>query len=142
MKALAALFLPLLLAQSPPAPVIPEGIHTPASGRETICGITAASALDFKHQVTTSPKAKKVTETSEFVGYEGPEDMTLWVFSKPGATAYPLATCRSVYVENGATYMGRKMRCDDTRERCDRAFLEFQSLDQKAKDAVHARMSK
>jgi hypothetical protein len=138
MKRIVALVLsPLLLAQTSP-PLVPEGVHELANGPANYCGITAASAADFERQVMASAKAVKTTETDQFVAYEGPKEMTMWVFSKPGATAYPLATCRYLTVENGATYMGREMRCDDTRERCDRAFLEFRELDEQAKRSIQS----
>ena len=135
---LALVFSPVLLAQNAP-PLVPEGVHKLADGPATYCGITASSAADFQRQVIASPRAKKITETDQFIGYDVPDDLTMWAFAKPGATAYPLATCRYVYVENGTTYMGREMRCDDTRERCDRAFLQFQELDEQAKQSIQGR---
>ena len=137
-RPLFLVFAPFLLAQTSP-PLVPEGIHRLANGSVTYCGVTAASAADFQHQVTASPSAKKITETDQFVGYEGPAELTVWVFTKPGATAFPLATCRYVELKDGATYMGRNLRCDDTRERCDRAFLEFQKLDEAAKRSIQNR---
>ena len=117
------------MAQSEPAPIVPEGIHSDANGPETICGITAASAQDFERQVKASRKAKYNNETDRYVTYDGPMPMTLWAFAKPTNFAYPVATCMRVYVEGGQTYTERKMRCDASRDECDRAFVEFQQLD-------------
>ena len=128
------------MAQTAPTPLVPEGVHSLANGRETICGVTAASAQDFEQKVKASPNAHYSTETDRFVVYEGPEKLTQWVFAKPANLAYPLATCRRVYVQDGATYMGRQMRCDATRDDCDRAFLEFKALDEQAKQSVQSKV--
>ena len=136
MRRLLLFLAPLLMAQNSPMPQVPEAIHSLAKGPETFCGVTASSAQDFERQVKVSANAKRVTDTDRFTAYEGPAEMTVWVFAKPTNSAYPLATCRYVYVKDGATYMGRKMRCDDTRERCDRAFIEFNELDQHAAASV------
>jgi hypothetical protein len=129
-KALLVL-VPLLMAQKGPAPLVPEGIHSLANGSETICGITAASAEEFAAKVKLSPKAKYNNETDRYVTYQGPMPLTLWAFAKPSNFAYPVATCMRVYVEGGQTYTERKMRCDASREACDRTFLEFRELDKK-----------
>jgi hypothetical protein len=122
-------FAPLLMAQNVPAPLVPEGVHSLAKGPETICGVTGASARDFESKVKSSPKAKYNNETDRYVTYEGPMPMTLWAFAKPSNFAYPVATCMRVYVEGGQTHTERTMRCDGSREACDRTFLEFRGLD-------------
>jgi hypothetical protein len=129
----------LLMAQSNPL-IVPEGTHSLADGPETICGITAASAEDFERQVRASPSAQLYMETEEFVVFEGPQEMSQWVFAKPTYFAFPLATCRRIDVENGSTYMHRAMRCDDTRDDCDRAFLQFQDMDAKARQSVQSKV--
>ena len=67
--------------------------------------------------------------------------MTLWAFAKPTNFAYPLVTCVRVFEKDGAVYMDRKMRCDASREQCDRAFLEFQELDTQNRQQIEARVS-
>ena len=121
----------LLMTQSdaPSQPLVPEGVHSLASGPETICGITGSSAADFEAQVKRAANAKYNNETDRYVTYEGPMPLTLWAFAKPSNSTYPLATCMRVYVEDGQTYTERKMRCDASRGACDRAFLEFKELD-------------
>lgn len=125
MRRISAVLLgSLLMAQANP---VPEGVHTLADGPETICGITGASAQDFERQVKAAGQYNN--ETDRYATYEGPVSMTLWAFAKPSNFAYPLATCMRVFVKDGRTLMERKMRCDSTREACDRAFLEFDELD-------------
>jgi hypothetical protein len=127
------LLLAATLAASPPqlaaAQLVPEGIHSMADGPETICGVTGKSAQDFEREVKTSQAARYNNETDRYVTYEGPIPMTLWAFAKPDNFAYPLATCIRIYEEKGAVLAERKMRCDATREQCDRAFIEFDELD-------------
>jgi hypothetical protein len=94
---------------------------------ETICGITGASAEDIERQVKTA--AQYNNETDRYVTYVGPMSLTLWAIAKPSNFAHPLVTCMRIYVEDGKTFMQRKMRCDATREACDRAYLEFARLD-------------
>jgi hypothetical protein len=123
------IFSPLLMAQTNP-PVVPEGIHSLANGPETICGITASSAEEFELKVRASPTASYNNETDRYVTYEGPMARTLWAFAKPSNFAYRLATCVRVFDKDGSVMMERQMRCDSTRELCDRAFLEFDELDE------------
>jgi hypothetical protein len=132
MKHLGLLFaaiLPISVPGAGSAQVVPEGIHSMADGPETICGVTGASAQDFENQVKASPGAKYNNETDRYVTYEGPMPMTLWAFAKPANFAYPLATCIQIYEKEGAVYAKRNMRCDATREQCDKAFVEFDALD-------------
>jgi hypothetical protein len=133
------LMAPLLMAQASP-PSVPEGIHSMADGPETICGITAVSADDFERRVRASPSARLYMETDQFSVYEGPEEMSQWVFAKPAYFAYPLATCRRLYEKDGGIYMHRLMRCDDTRDDCDRAFLEFHGMDEQMKQSVQSKV--
>jgi hypothetical protein len=128
MRSLLILLSLPLMAQSEP-PLVPEGIHSLADGPDTICGITGSSAKDFERQVKAAPAAKYNNETDRYITYEGPMPLTLWAFAKPSNFAYPLATCMRVYEEKGATHMERRMRCDATRDQCDRAFIEFNELD-------------
>jgi len=127
-----------LMAQSKP-PVVPQGIHSLADGPEIICGINGSSAQDFERQVKAAPSARYNNETDRYITYEGPMPLTLWAFAKPSNFAHPLATCVRVYEENGATFMERKMRCDATREQCDRAFLEFNELDGQNRAQIQGR---
>jgi len=126
-------FLAATLATGLPPPaaaqLVPEGIHNMADGPETICGVTGTSAQDFERQVKSSPTAEYNNETDRYITYEGPTPMTLWAFAKSANFAYPLATCIRIYEEKGAVLAERKMRCDATREQCDRAFIEFDELD-------------
>jgi hypothetical protein len=121
--------VPLLMAQTAPQPLVPEGVHSLAKGPETICGVTGASALDFQRLVKASPAAKYNNETDRYLTYEGPMPMTLWAFAKRSNFAYPIATCVRVFEKDGGVFMERKMRCDANREQCDRAYLEFEELD-------------
>jgi hypothetical protein len=139
MRTAFALLALLLMAQTKP-PLVPEGIHVLAHGPETICGVTADSAKEFEKQVRASPNARLYRETDQFVVYEGPQKTSQWAFAKPGYFAYPLATCRSLETEDGAVYMNRLMRCDASRDDCDRAFLEFHSLDEQAKQSVQSKL--
>ena len=127
----------LLLGQTRPVQSqVAEGIHTPANGPETICGVTASSAADFETKVRASPSAEYNNETDRYVTFVGPMPRTLWAFAKRSNFAYPVATCMRVYVEDGQTYTEREMRCDDSREDCDRAFIEFQELDNRVLGGV------
>jgi hypothetical protein len=140
MRRLLVLLVPFAMAQTAPGPIAPESGHSRVVAPKTLCGITATSALDFERQVKASAEAKQLLETDRFVAYDAPDTLTQWVFAKPGNSAYPLATCRHAYVNDGSWYMNRDMRCDDTRERCDKALLEFEHLDQQAKEAVQQKV--
>jgi hypothetical protein len=129
----------VLMAQTEPSTRVPEGIHTLANGPETICGITASSARDFESQVRRSPAAKYNNETDQYLTYEGPMPLTLWAFAKQANFAYPVATCARIFEKGGAVLMERKMRCDASREQCDRAYREFEQLDNSNRESIQRR---
>jgi hypothetical protein len=136
MRRFVAFLAAILMAQTEPQPLVPEGVHTLAEGPATMCGITAESATEFLQKVKLDPRFTLTGTTDRFLLYATQDSLMQFVFSLPGNTAHPLATCRHAYQENGAWFISREMRCDDTRERCDRAFLEFADLDDQVKRAL------
>jgi hypothetical protein len=139
-RILVAMALPLATPGGVSAQVVPEGIHSLADGPETICGITGSSAQNFENQVRASPVAKYNNETDRYTTYEGPMAMTLWAFAKPTNFVFPLATCLRIYEKDGAVYAEREMRCDATREQCDKAFLEFDALDAQNRQQIQGKV--
>jgi len=140
MRSWLLLLAPLLMAQTSPQPLVPEGVHQFAQGPSTVCGVTASAAQEFESKIKGDTHFRHVLTTERFVAYATADSFTQWTFSLPGNTAHPLATCRHTYQgSDGAWYMQRQLRCDDTRDRCDRAFLEFRELDDRVKQALSGR---
>jgi hypothetical protein len=132
-----ALTLLLLL---PPLPVgaqlVPEGIHSLATGAEEICGITAASAVEFEAKIRADRRLKPMGGDDRYQVFGNRKKMVQWAVATRANPAYPLATCRHAFRKDGSIYQTRSMRCDASREACDRAFLDFQALDRELSRAV------
>lgn len=103
-----------------------------------MCGLTGRDAQDLMERVRTSPTIKRqALDSDRFELYSSSDSMIRWVFTKPGERAYPAATCRHVYQgKNGSWQQTRNMRCDATRDACDRLFTEFQELDKQVRQQM------
>ena len=126
--------LPIALLTAAAAPhLVPEGVHTLTKGPTTICEITASSPADFEAKIRIDAAYSDVGGDEKFRIYRRVEPFAQWVFSRREYFAYPMATCVTTKLNDDNTVsVVREMKCGDTRERCDRALLEFQALDQNA----------
>ncbi|MDP8994437.1 MAG: hypothetical protein M3N07_05555 [Pseudomonadota bacterium] len=112
-------------------PLVPEGIYSEAEGPTEICGITALEATDFIRQVRASPHFVRAAVTDRFELYVSEQRMEQWAITREGEPAHPAVTCRHVWQDaSGSWLLSRQMRCDASREACDRLFLEFRQLDE------------
>jgi hypothetical protein len=137
MKPLFAFALILFAVAPVQSQLVSEEIHSIADGPETICGITADAAEEFAAKVKADRRFEFEFATDRFITYATADSLTQWAFSKPGNSAHPMATCRLTYQgPDGAWYIKRQMRCDDSRENCDKAFLEFNELDERVKQEL------
>jgi hypothetical protein len=129
-----ATMLVILLATSPAAntQTISEDIHTDAQGPSTMCGMTGRDANELMTLVRASRKFKaQPIASTRFEVFSNRKSTMQWVLTKRGEYAYPAASCREFYTDSdGGTSQKRDMRCDASREACDRLFAEFQQLDQ------------
>ncbi|WP_292530062.1 hypothetical protein, partial [Mesorhizobium sp.] len=73
---------------------VTEGIHRNGQGPSTMCGFHGADALDLIRQVKASPALRRVPASSRFELFVSADEMTQWVFTRPGEQAYPAITCR------------------------------------------------
>jgi len=134
---LLPLFFMVSLSQPVVAQLVPEGIHSDAQGPSTICGITAKDAEDFEAKVRANPKYRQREADERFLLFSSSDSKTQWVFATRKNWHYPLATCRQLTKgPDGSLYLDRDMRCDGSRSDCDRAFLEFQALDEQLEKAL------
>ena len=126
---------PLLSIEAAHGQVVPEGIHSDASAPSTMCGVTAADAREFEVKVRADQSLQRRNTSNErFVWYASSDESVHWVFATPTNFVYPVATCRQITRDaQGSLYLSRDMRCDGSREQCDRAYLEFQWLDDQIK---------
>ena len=125
----AAILLSAFPSETRSQPV-PEGIHREAQGPSQMCGLTGANALDLIRQVTASPNFRRASGSNRFEFYLSTNGADALVFTLPSEPAYPAITCRHLFDQAGSTYQERTMRCDASREACDRLFLEFRALDE------------
>jgi hypothetical protein len=121
------------------AQAVAEGFHSLSAGPETICGITAASASEFRLKIRQAGLTFQ-DGGPRFDVYLSPsagDDMVQWAVTKAGEPAFPAVTCRHMYkTTDGAWMQDRKMRCDASREACDALFVEFQQLDERMRGAI------
>ena len=125
--------LPIALLPAAAAPpLVPAGVHTLTKGPTTICGITASSPSDFEAKIKVDPAYSDGGGDEKFHIYRRANPFAQWVFSRPAYLAFPMATCVATSLhDDGRVSIDREMKCGDTREKCDRALLEFQALDQR-----------
>lgn len=130
------------MLQSSPAPSqsVPEGVHRNAAGPAEMCGLSGRNARELIEKVRASPNLhRSPVESERFEVFESLDEHDQWALTRPSEPAHPTVTCRHFYVENGATYQTRDMRCDAGRAACDRLFLEFQELDRRMRDYIGGR---
>jgi hypothetical protein len=103
-----------------------------------MCGLSGDDARDLFRKVRASRAITKQPEASDrFEIYATGDSLIQWVFTKKSEPAYPAITCRRMYQEaNGSWHQTRNMRCDASREACDRLFSEFQSLDEQMRQQL------
>lgn len=134
-------FSACLLLAAPVMPVdaqpVPEGVHSEAQGPSTICGITGRDALDLKRQVTASAAYRLARQTDRFDLYVSADERDQWLFTHATEPAHPAATCRRLSQDAaGSWFISRQLRCDATRDACDRLFLELRALDDQTRQAL------
>ena len=143
-SALQVCFAWLVLAQAS-APVaaqlVPEGIHTTPSGPLEMCGIRGRDLGDYIAALRASAAHRpEAIGSDRFELYVAKEGWDQIVLTRPAEPAHPAATCRHAYRDaEGNIMMERHMRCDASREACDRLFLEFQALDERMRQEIATR---
>jgi hypothetical protein len=121
--------------------LVPEGIHQNATGPSEMCGISGRDARDLIEKARTSPALRATPIKSDrfelFVSTQGMDQV---VVTRPGEPAYPSVTCRHVYQDAEGNWLHeRQMRCEASREACDRLFIEFKRLDEQALQELRGR---
>lgn len=115
------------------AQIVPEGIHSFAEGPSDLCGVVGNDALDIISRLRASSDHRQVAlDSDRFELFVGPDDLDQWVVTRATEPAHPAVTCRDISQDAAGNWVqSREMRCDSTREACDRLFLEFQELDER-----------
>ena len=109
---------------------MPEGVHTIDSGPIEMCGLRAANVSELREAALASTTLRPVPiGTSRFELFADENHFNQLVFTTAADTAFPAATCRHTFEEDGTLRMRRSMRCEAGRAECDALFLEFQYLD-------------
>jgi len=136
---LACLTALLLLtpAGATSAQSVPESIHSEAQGPTQLCGLTADSVAALRTKAASSETLRVVPiDTPRFELYADADQTYQLIFTRPSEAAYPAATCRHTFDEDGSVRMNRSMRCEGGRAECDALFLEFQALDAQLTSAL------
>lgn len=118
---------------------VPEGIHSIAPpGPVELCGIRAANLAALREAAAASARLHAMPITSDrFELFSSDDSFDQLVFTRAGEAAHPAATCRHLsFTPDGSLHQERDMRCDASREACDRLFIEFQELDRQAAETL------
>ena len=114
-------------------------------GATTICGISAATAVEFKAKIEAAG-LQPMYGSPRFTAFTSPmteDELIQWVVVKPGQFAYPAVTCRHVFKDaTGGWMQERKTRCDAELDDCDKLAAEFAELDAQARRAVDTRVGR
>jgi hypothetical protein len=130
-KTIAALALVPFAPAQAETQVTPEQAHVDATGPSTMCGVTADDANGLMRLVRQRHRFRRQPiESSRFEVFQTRDSTRQWVFTKPSEPAYPAISCREFYTDmSGGTSQRRSLRCDASRQACDRLFQEFSDLD-------------
>jgi len=119
-----------LQAQVGHAQEVPDGVYSAASGPVELCGLTAPDVAALRGEAERSTSLSHMPiDSDRFELFADADHAHQLVFTLPGEAAYPAASCRRVYEEDGSLRMERSLRCGAGRAECDALFLEFQELD-------------
>jgi hypothetical protein len=120
------------------AQLVPEGIHQDAKGPVELCGLKAADVPRLREAARDSDTLRfRAINSERFELFASDDELNQLVFTRSTETAYPAATCRhSFRVADGSWHQRRTMRCEATREACDKLFVEFEGLDKRVADAL------
>jgi len=128
------------VGQSSSAQSVPEGIHRLSQGAVELCGMTGPDVAGLRLVVRASSRfAFTPIDSPRFELYTHADGLSQLVFTTPSEAAYPAATCRGMYQQDGTWRMHRSMRCEAGRSECDALFLEFQALDAQMTRSMQAR---
>ena len=121
---------PLLMAQTAPQPLVPEGIHQSATEQPHLCGFTAANVDALQQKVMRDPGFREENSDDHYRVFNRDRDFIQFVFSRPGFLSFPMATCITVTeAADGTSSIKRELHCSGTREECDRIFIEWSDHD-------------
>ena len=141
-RVMKILTLASLLAVPATAPadaqIVPEGIHQHARGPVELCGLTGRDVRDLIERARASP-AWRLTpiDAARFELFVAVDGMNQLVVTRPSEPAHPAATCRHVFQDTAGNWLQeRAMRCEASREDCDRLFIEFQELDERLRQSL------
>ena len=142
-QALVCVLIAASLASSAPAVAQHPAAeaHTDAAGPSTICGLTGENALALMTQLRASKTLElQPKQSPRFEIYQSRDARLQFVATASTEPAHPAVTCRRLFTDtSGGTSMDRQMRCDASREACDKLFEEFSALDERMRDYLKRR---
>ena len=137
MRKLVLMCAPLLMAQAAPRPLVPEGIHAPATEQPHLCGFTAANVAELQANIVKDPNFREENSNERYRVFNREKDFVQFVFPRPGFLPFPMATCMQLtQVSDGPVTMTRQLHCMGTREECDRIFIEWNDHDNEVRQGL------
>ena len=109
-----------------------------------MCGVTGRNAEDLMRTVRQMHRFRaQPINSPRFELFATEDSLTQWVFTRPSEPAFPAVSCRHVYrKKEGGFSLARDLRCDASREACDRLFIELRDLDNLAREAINGGQAK
>jgi hypothetical protein len=124
------------MAQAEP-PLVPEGIHSPATQQPKLCGFTAANLTDLQQKIMSDPGFREENSNDRYRVFNRQEDYIQFVFPRPGFLEFGMATCMKLVQTSAGTTMERSMHCEGTRAECDKIFIEWEEHDKEVRQSLH-----
>ncbi|MCH8614841.1 hypothetical protein LZ016_01800 [Sphingomonas sp. SM33] len=130
----------LLLHAPSTGQTVPEGVHSDADGPSDVCGVSGTDALAIREKLKSDPTVvEKPSGSDRFETYFSSLESKQWTVTTRFDAAYPAVTCVYLYNSGEGTDMERQMRCDASREACDKLFLEFDAHDEQIRRRIRDR---
>ena len=139
MRRIFVFCIPILMAQTAPTPLVPEGIHNLAAEQPHLCGFTAANVGALERQITADPSFREENSTDRYRVFNRDQDFVQFAFPRPGFLNFPMATCIKVSpAPDGTSSIKRELHCGGTREECDRIFIEWNDHDTQVRQGLES----
>jgi hypothetical protein len=136
MRRAIILLTPLLMAQSEPAPLVPEGIHSDGTEQPQLCGFAAANLAELQRTIVSDPSFREENSNNSYRVFNRKQDFVQFVFPRPDFLSFPMATCIRVVPRDGGSTINRQMHCEGTRTECDEIFIQWNEHDKQVQRSL------
>ena len=125
----------LLVISPATAQPVPEGIHSDATGGPNMCGLATDSVGELQVQLVR--RLQPLPGNDRYTALSDEQDARVWTFTTNRHPAHPAVACRTVRQgSDGRVSIDTQIHCQNTRERCDALYREFEELNAQMQGAL------